>query len=43
MSCTVDNGQAKRIMQVVSVKRHSLGHLPDDGFSSSSSLEDVPE
>ena len=37
-SCTVDNDRAKRSMQIVSVKRYSLSHLPDDCFPSSSSL-----
>ena len=37
-SCTVDNDRAKRSMQIISVKRYSLSHLPDDCFPSSSSL-----
>ena len=39
--CAVDNDQAKGTMQIISVKRHSLSHLPDDCFSSSSSLSSV--
>ena len=39
--CAVDNDQAKGTMQIISVKRHSLSHLPDECFSSSSFLSSV--
>lgn len=43
VSFTFNSGRAERTMQMIFVRRRSLGHLPDDFLSSFSPLEDMSE